>query len=100
MICEITGMDIANASLLDEATAAAEAMIMLYNSRTREQIKNDVVNFFVDENIFPQTLEVIKTRSNPIGINVISGDYSALVPDSSFFATMVQYPNVKGEILD
>ena len=65
VIIDLTGMEIANASLLDEATAAAEAMTMIYGLRSREAVKNEYDKFFVDENIFPQTLEVLKTRAKP-----------------------------------
>jgi len=67
VVTDLTGMEIANSSLLDEATAAAEAMIMLFNARKRAKVKLDAKKFFVDENIFPQTLDVLKTRSAPSG---------------------------------
>jgi glycine dehydrogenase len=75
MIMELTCMEIANASLLDEATAAAEAMIMMFNLRSREAVREGVQRFFVDNNVFPQNLEVIKTRALPLGIEIITGDY-------------------------
>jgi glycine dehydrogenase len=100
MITELTGMGIANASLLDEATAAAEAMLMMYNVRSREKVKTGANRFFVDEDIFPQTLDVIKTRSKPLGIEVIIGNYEELVPDEMLFGAIVQYPSAGGEIRD
>ena len=74
MITDLTGMEIANASLLDESTAAAEAMTLLYAVRDREQKKNNICKFFVSEDIFPQTLSVLKTRSEPIGIDLVIGN--------------------------
>ena len=71
MVSELTGMEIANASLLDEGTAAAEAMIMLYNSRSRQQKADNIFKFFVSELCFPQTIEILKTRAIPIGIELI-----------------------------
>jgi glycine dehydrogenase len=100
MIIEMTGMEIANASLLDEATAAAEAMIMMFNARTREAVKSGVNRFFVDEDIFIQTLDVIKTRSKPLGIELITGKYDEAVFDKSMFGCFVQYPSASGEIRD
>ena len=77
MIIELTGMEIANASLLDESTAAAEAMIMMFNARSRASVKAGANKFFVDDDIFPQTLDVIKTRSEPLGIDLVTGKYTA-----------------------
>ena len=100
LIVELTAMDIANASLLDEATAAAEAMIMMYNIRTREAVKKGANRFFVDEKMFPQTLDVMRTRSEPLGIELVKGDYRVFTPDAGFFGAMVQYPDVDGDICD
>jgi glycine dehydrogenase len=100
MIIELTGMEIANASLLDEATAAAEAMIMMFNARSREAVKAGANKFFVDEDIFVQTLDVIKTRSKPLGIELVTGKYYKTVPDRSIFGALVQYPAASGEIRD
>src|SRR6056300_1222774 len=74
VVCDLTGMELANASLLDESTAAAEAMTMLFGSRTREQKKNEAHHFFVDENILPQTLSLLKTRATPLGIELNIGN--------------------------
>ena len=93
-------MEIANASLLDEATAAAESMIMMFNTRTRESVKRGTNKFFVDENIFPQTLDVLKTRSKPLGINLVAGKYKKLKWDDKLFGILVQYPDNDGEIRD
>lgn len=95
-IIDLTGLPIANASLLDEGTAAAEAMSMFYSLR-----KNKNANrFFVSEDVFPQTIDVIKTRSNPHNIEVIIGDWKKFNPDESYFGLLVQYPSVCGEIYD
>jgi len=100
MVIELTGMQIANASLLDEATAAAEAMIMMHNLRSREAVKAGKNVLFVDHDIFPQTLDVIKTRSNPLGIEVVTGCYSEYDFTGKEFGVIVQYPSAKGSIRD
>jgi glycine dehydrogenase len=100
MIIELTGMEIANASLLDESTAAAEAMIMMFNARSRASAKAGANKFFVDEDIFPQTLAVIKTRSNPLGIELVEGKYTQISFDDTFFGAMVQYPAASGQVRD
>ncbi|MFN3917459.1 MAG: aminomethyl-transferring glycine dehydrogenase [Flavobacteriales bacterium] len=96
MVMDLTGMEIANASLLDEGTAAGEAMIMFYNSRTKEQ--NTANKFFVSNTCFPQTIDVLKTRSNPLGIELVVGDYQTAQLDNSFFGACLQYPNMNGEV--
>lgn len=100
MVMDLTGMEIANASLLDEATAAAEAMIMMFNCRSRETVKEGRCKFFVDQNIFPQTFAVMQTRAIPLGIEIVSGDYSSFTFQGGFFGAMLQYPDSKGEIRD
>ncbi|MCX6321215.1 MAG: aminomethyl-transferring glycine dehydrogenase [Bacteroidia bacterium] len=100
MIIELTGMEIANASLLDESTAAAEAMIMMFNARSRAAVKAGANKFFVDEDVFLQTLDVIKTRSNPLGIELIIGKYNEVVFNEMFFGSLVQYPAASGQIRD
>lgn len=95
-ICELTAMPLANCSLLDDATAAAEAMTMMYNLRNKEQIKNGVSTLFVDERIFPQILAVIYTRGIPQGINIQTGDYKKFSFSESVFGCIVQYPNAEG----
>ncbi|MDX9811959.1 MAG: aminomethyl-transferring glycine dehydrogenase [Bacteroidales bacterium] len=100
MVIELTGMQIANASLLDESTAAAEAMIMMYNARSREAVKSGVRKFFVDEDIFLQTYDVIATRSRPLGIELIKGKFSDSAIDGSYFGAFVQYPAASGQIND
>jgi glycine dehydrogenase len=100
MIMDLTAMDIANASLLDEATAAAEAMIMMFNSRSRDKVKSSAVRFFLDENVFPQTVSVMKTRAVPLNIEFVTGDFRKVELDDSFFGVMVQYPAADGKIHD
>lgn len=98
VVIELTKMQIANASLLDEATAAAEAMIMMYNSRSRDAIKRNANKLFVDKNIFPQTLAVINTRSVPFDIEVTVGDFNQVQLDDLYFGAIVQYPAADGTI--
>ncbi len=100
MVCDLTGMQIANASLLDEATAAAEAMVMFYYTRSKEAEKKNAVKFFVSENCFPQTIDVLCTRSKPLGIELVVGDEQLFSPDDSFFGALLQYPDAIGNVLD
>jgi glycine dehydrogenase len=100
MIIELTGMQIANASLLDESTAAAEAMIMMFNSRSRASVKAGANKFFVDDDIFPQTLDVIKTRSKPLGIDLVIGKYTKASFNETYFGSLIQYPSASGELRD
>jgi glycine dehydrogenase len=100
MVIELTGMQIANASLLDEATAAAEAMIMMFNARSRAAVKSGANKFFVDEDIFIQTMDVLKTRSVPLDIDLVTGHFDQFVFDGSFFGALVQYPAASGVIRD
>jgi len=100
MIIQLTGMEIANASLLDESTAASEAMIMMFNARSRAAVKAGANKFFVDDDIFPQTLDVIKTRSNPLGIELVTGKYTEVIFNDTFFGSLVQYPAASGQLRD
>jgi glycine dehydrogenase len=100
VIMDLTGMEITNASLLDEATAAAEAMLMTFNMRSRESVSRGTNRFFVDENVFPQTMDVLKTRSKPLGINLVTGKYDKLKWDDKIFGAFIQYPSGDGEIRD
>ena len=97
-VCELTGMEIANASLLDESTAAAEAMNMLFDVRDRDQKKNNVVKFFVSEEILPQTLSVLKTRSIPVGIELVIGNHETFDFSSEFYGAILQYPGKHGQV--
>ena len=100
IICDLTGMQLANASLLDESTAAAEAMTMLYSLRNREQKKNNVCNFFVSKSTLPQTISLLETRAEPLGIQIQIGDFEQFQYDSSFYGCLMQYPGVFGDIKD
>ena len=99
-IISMTGMEIANCSLLDEGTAAAEAMLMMFSLRSREAVKEGRNQLFVDSNIFPQTLDVLLTRSEPFGIELIVDDYASYEFTGKEFGAMVQYPAADGEIRD
>lgn len=99
-VIELTGMEIANASLLDEGTAAAEAMALLFDVRTREQKKNNVNKFFVSEEILPQTLSVLETRSTPIGVELVVGNHETFNFSSEFFGALLQYPGKYGQVFD
>ncbi len=100
MVTDLTGMQLANASLLDEATAAAEAMTMLFHTRSKEAIKNGSNKFFVANGCFPQTMDVLKTRANPLGIELVEGDAKSFDFDKSFFAVILQYPDADGAVID
>ena len=100
MIIQLTGMEIANASLLDESTAAAEAMIMMLNARSRASVKAGANKFFIDDDMFPQTIDVIRTRSKPLGIELITGKYTEIIFNESFFGALVQYPAASGQVRD
>ncbi|MFN5318473.1 MAG: aminomethyl-transferring glycine dehydrogenase [Bacteroidia bacterium] len=98
MIMDLTGMELANASLLDEATAAAEAMHMFFAMRSKEMVKSGANKLFVSETCFPQTIDLLKTRSAPLGIELIIGDYKNVSFDGSIFGAVVQYPDINGSI--
>ncbi|MBT8315678.1 MAG: glycine dehydrogenase (aminomethyl-transferring), partial [Maribacter sp.] len=100
MIVDLTGMELANASLLDESTAAAEAMSMLFDVRTRAQKKNGIVKFFVSEEVFPQTLSLLQTRSNPLGIELVVGNHEEFEFNESYFGALLQYPGKHGQVHD
>ena len=100
MVLDLTGMEIANASLLDEATAAAEAMHLFFASRNKDQQQKNVTKLFVDSACYPQTIDVLKTRSEPLGIELVIGDAMKTNPDASFFGAILQYPTLNGEIND
>lgn len=96
MVIDLTGMEIANASLLDEGTAAAEAMFMQYSLRKNQQ----ACKFFVSELLFPQTIDILKTRANPFGIDLIIGDHDSFELQEDFFGAIIQYPAGNGSVLD
>jgi len=99
-ILSLTGMQIANCSLLDEATAAAEAMLMMFALRSRDAVKQGRNQLFVDRQIFPQTLDVLLTRSEPFGIELIIDDYDSYEFTGKEFGALVQYPALNGEVRD
>ena len=99
-IISLTGMEIANCSLLDEGTAVAEAMAMMFSLRSREAVKEGHNLLFVDENIFPQTLDVLLTRSEPFGIELVIGNYANYTFTGKEFGAIVQYPAANGEVRD
>ncbi len=100
MLTELTGMELANASLLDEATAAAEAMGMFFNLRDRKQKKAGVNKFFVGLNVLPQTMAVLETRANTLGIELVKGIFTEIEFDETFFGALVQYPMKHGKVVD
>ena len=100
VITDLTGMEIANASLLDESTAAAEAMALLFAIRERDKKKNNANKFFVSEEILPQTLSLLETRSQPIGIEIVVGNHEDFDFSEDFFGAILQYPGKTGKIYD
>lgn len=99
MVSDLTGLPIANASLLDEATAAAEAMNMLFHHVNRTDVIN-APKFFVDNEVFPQTKDLLITRGTPLGIEIVFGDYKEAGIDNTYFGALVQYPNNIGSVED
>lgn len=100
MVADLTGLPIANASLLDEGTAAAEAMTMLFNHKNKETDHVTSHRLFVDNHVFSQTKSVLQTRANPMGVEIVYGDYATENLDNSYFATIIQYPDSKGDVND
>ncbi|MBU6307208.1 MAG: aminomethyl-transferring glycine dehydrogenase [Bacteroidetes bacterium] len=99
MVSDLTGLPIANASLLDEATAAAEAMTMLFNALNRQD-HIERPKFFVDAELFPQTIDLLRTRAVPVNIEIVIGNYQQAAVDKTYFGAIVQYPNNKGSVED
>ncbi|MCQ2342347.1 MAG: aminomethyl-transferring glycine dehydrogenase [Paludibacteraceae bacterium] len=100
MISELTGLPLANCSLLDEATSAAEAVTMMRNLRSKEQVKQGAVKVFVDEHVFANTWSVLQTRAAGQGIELVKGNYISFVPTADYMGALVQYPNADGSIED
>jgi len=100
MVSDLTGMELANASLLDESTAAAEAMSMLFEVRSRQQKKDGVVKFFVSEEILPQTISLLQTRAIPLGIALVVGDHESFDFSNEFYGALLQYPGKHGQVND
>ncbi len=100
MVSDLTGLPLANASLLDEGTAAAEAMTMFFNLKNKDHDHITTPKFFVDNNIFAQTKDILLTRALPIGIQLVTGDHREGKLDDSYFGAIVQYPGSDGAIHD
>lgn len=100
MVSDLTGMELANASLLDESTAAAEAMALLFAIRERDQKKNEVVKFFVSEEVLPQTISLLETRATPLGIKLVVGDHRQFDFSKEFFGAILQYPGKTGTVFN
>ncbi|UOY05149.1 aminomethyl-transferring glycine dehydrogenase [Muricauda sp. SCSIO 64092] len=100
VVTDLTGMEIANASLLDESTAAAEAMTMLFDVRSRQQKKHNVLKFFVSEEVLPQTLSLLETRSAPLNIELVIGDHQEFDLTPDYFGALLQYPGKYGQVHD
>jgi glycine dehydrogenase len=100
MVMDLTGMQIANASLLDESTAAAEAMSMFFSNRSRDAVKRNANKFFVSLECFPQTIDVLKTRSAPLNIELVIGDHRNFTFTADFFGAVIQYPAANGQVND
>lgn len=98
MVSDLTALPIANASLLDEGTAAAEAMAMLFNHKNKNTDHITSGKFFVDEKVFAQTKDILITRAKPVGIEIVMGDYKNVQFDDTYFGALVQYPNSEGSI--
>ncbi|MBN1407815.1 MAG: aminomethyl-transferring glycine dehydrogenase [Calditrichaceae bacterium] len=100
MIMDLTGMEVANASLLDEGTAAAEAMTMLYRVRSRDKQKAGADKFFISKTVFQHTIDVLQTRAEPLGIELVIGEANADKPDDSFYGALLQNPAEDGSVSD
>lgn len=100
MVSDLTALPIANASLLDEGTAAAEAMAMLFNHKNKDTDHITAPKFFVDELIFDQTKDILITRAKPIHVELVFGDYKTVELTEDFFGAIVQYPNSDGLVVD
>jgi len=99
-VCDFTGMPLANASLLDEATAGAEAATMMFNLRTRDQVKNNANILFVDQHCFPSIQAVLHTRAEAQGIHIVIGDFAGCHFTNKHFGAIIQYPNANGNVED
>ena len=100
VVTDLTGLPLANSSLLDEGTAAAEAMIMLWNGRSRAQKKADVSSYFVSDEILPQTKDILITRAEPLHIELVFGDHETIDLTKDYFGAIVQYPSKYGRVYD
>ena len=100
VVSDLTGFPLANASLLDESTAAAEAMHMFFESRTKTQKKANAIKFFVSDLVLPQTIAVLRTKAEGLGIEIVVGNYEEEKLDESFYGAILQYPGKNGIIID
>jgi len=100
MLSDLTGMEIANASLLDEATAAAEAMAMFQDIVNKKRKKNPATKYFIDNKVYAHTADVLMTRAEPIGIEIVRGDWSTIEITDKYIGVLLQYPNAEGDICD
>lgn len=100
VVCDLTGFNLANASLLDESTAAAEAMHMFFESRTKVQKKSGAQKFFISDLVLPQTVAVLKTKAEGLGIDIIVGNYKNHQFNDTYFGVLLQYPGKNGIIID
>lgn len=100
VISDLTGMEISNCSLLDEGTATAEAMFMLWNTRPRAQVKAGANVFFISEDLFPHSIDILATRAVPLGIEIVIGNHETFELNERVFGAIVQYPNQKGKVVD
>jgi len=100
MVSDLTGLPIANASLLDEGTAAAEAMAMFQGARNKKRKKDPATKFFIDDHVYAQTVDIMVTRAKPIGIEIVRGDYKTQEIDDDYIGALIQYPNQQGSIED
>ncbi len=100
MVSDLTGMEIANSSLLDESTSASEAMALLFAVRERDQKKNEVNRFFVSEEVLPQTISLLKTRAIPLGIELSIGDHNKFDFSKTYFGAIIQYPGKTGQVFN
>ncbi|OWK73194.1 glycine dehydrogenase (aminomethyl-transferring) [Flavobacteriaceae bacterium JJC] len=100
VVCDLTGFKLANASLLDESTAAAEAMHMFFESRTKDQKKSGANKFFVSDLVLPQTVAVLKTKAEGLGIEIVEGSHQNHQLDESYFGVLLQYPGKNGVVYD
>jgi len=100
MITDLTGLELSNASLLDEGTAAAEAMLMFLNSRSRADVKAGKMKFFISENAFPQTIDVVQGKANNLDIELTIGNPDTFIPTEGYFGSIIQYPNTNGQVVD
>ena len=100
VVSDLTGFPLANASLLDESTAAAEAMHMFFNNRTKDQMKNNASMFFISDLVLPQTISVLKTKAEGLGIDVIVGNHINHQFNDSYYGVLLQYPGKNGIVLD